>query len=130
METTFNFTTLILILLATVFFLFFLISLWAKEPGADLKTNVFHSPGEFMIDEMDALGMSQEEFGEKMNLTEADTEALLKGELPVTKEIAKRLSEVLTGNETFWLTLQTNYDYWKESQKETTAENETAPALA
>lgn len=70
-------------------------------------------PGEFIQDEMDALGYSQKELAERLGLSPKVVCDLIKHKTRITPEYALLLSRVLDRSAEYWTTLEKN---WSESQ--------------
>lgn len=74
-------------------------------------------PGEFLRETLDELGLTQAAFAEGIGVSPMRVSHLLKGDRPVTAELALRLGRALGQTPQYWLTLQTTYDL-KRAQAE------------
>jgi len=90
-----------------------------------MKINRFNpdiafSPGETLLETIDALGMSQAELAARMKVTEKHINLIIKGEASLTEEIALKLERVLGIPASFWENLEHQYRQYlvdKEKQK-------------
>lgn len=69
----------------------------------------FH-PGYYIKEMIDDLGITQEEFAKRLDTTPKNISKLVNGEQNLSKEIARKLSNMLGTSVEFWLNLQKNYD--------------------
>ena len=69
----------------------------------------FH-PGYYVKDVIDDLEMSQCEFAKRLEITDKTLSKLLSGEASLSKEIAKKMSQMLGTSVEVWLELQKKYD--------------------
>lgn len=67
-------------------------------------------PGEFLRETLDELGLTQAAFAEIIGVSPMRVSHLLKGDRPVTAELALRLGRALGQTPQYWLNLQTSYD--------------------
>jgi len=67
-------------------------------------------PGEFLRETLEELNMTQAAFAEAIGISPMRVSHLLKGDRPVTAEIALRLARALGQTPQYWLNLQTGYD--------------------
>ena len=67
-------------------------------------------PGEFLRETLDELGLTQAAFAEAIGVSPMRVSHLLKGDRPVTAELALRLGRALGQTPLYWLNLQTSYD--------------------
>lgn len=73
------------------------------------NTIIFH-PGRYIEDIIDDMGITQSEFAKKLNITENTLGQLINGLIPLSEDLAEKLSK-LTGTSTkLWLNLQQKYD--------------------
>lgn len=70
----------------------------------------FH-PGYYVKDIIEDLEMSQCEFAKRLEITDKTLSKLLSGEAPLSKEIAKKMSQMLGTSVEVWLELQKKYEY-------------------
>ena len=69
----------------------------------------FH-PGYYVKDVIDDLEMSQCEFAKRLEITDKTLSKLLSGEASLSKEIAKKMSQMLGTSVEVWLELQKKYE--------------------
>jgi len=67
-------------------------------------------PGEFLHEILDELGLTQTAFAQAIGVTPMRVSHLLKGQRPVTAELALRLGRALGQTPQYWLNLQSAYD--------------------
>ncbi|QEA12849.1 HigA family addiction module antitoxin [Comamonas flocculans] len=67
-------------------------------------------PGEYLRETLDELGLTQTAFAQALGVSPMRVSHLLKGDRPVTAELALRLGRALSQSPQYWLNLQTSYD--------------------
>ncbi|MEY4121440.1 MAG: hypothetical protein RLZZ457_278 [Pseudomonadota bacterium] len=67
-------------------------------------------PGEFLREALDELGVTQAAFAEALGVSPMRVSHVLRGDRPVTAELALRLGRALGQTPQYWLNLQTTYD--------------------
>ena len=67
-------------------------------------------PGEFLRETLDDLGLTQAAFAEALGVSPMRVSHVLRGDRPVTAELALRLGRALGQTPQYWLNLQTTYD--------------------
>jgi addiction module HigA family antidote len=67
-------------------------------------------PGEFLRETLDDLELTHAAFAEAIGVSPMRVSHLLKGDRPVTAELALRLGRALGQTPQYWLNLQTTYD--------------------
>ena len=67
-------------------------------------------PGEFLKEALDELGLTQAAFADALGVSPMRVSHLLRGDRPVTAEMALRLGRALGQTPQYWLNLQTTYD--------------------
>jgi antitoxin HigA-1 len=67
-------------------------------------------PGEFLDDELKALGMSARKFAEHIDVAPNAVTRIINGEQRITAEMAMRLGKVFGTGERYWMNLQDHYD--------------------
>lgn len=67
-------------------------------------------PGEFLREALDELGLTQAAFASALGVSAMRISHLLKGDRPVTAELALRLGRALGQTPQYWLNLQMAYD--------------------
>ena len=66
--------------------------------------------GEFLCEILDELGLTQAAFASALGISPMRLSHLLKGDRPVTAELALRLGRALGQSPQYWLNLQAAYD--------------------
>ena len=69
----------------------------------------FH-PGYYVKDIIEDLKMNQCEFAKRLEITDKTLSKLLSGEAPMSREIAKKMSQMMGTSVDVWLKLQKKYD--------------------
>ena len=67
-------------------------------------------PGEFLRETLEDLALTQAAFAEAIGVSARRVSHLLKGDRPVTAELALRLGRALGQTPQYWLNLQSAYD--------------------
>ncbi|MCM2340186.1 HigA family addiction module antitoxin [Rhodoferax sp.] len=67
-------------------------------------------PGEFLRETLEDMGLTQTAFAEVIGVSPMRVSHLLRGDRPVTAELALRLGRALGQSPQYWLNLQTAYD--------------------
>ena len=67
-------------------------------------------PGEFLRETLDELGLTQAAFAQAICVSPMRVSHLLRGDRPVTAELALRLGQALSQTPQYWLNLQVAYD--------------------
>ena len=67
-------------------------------------------PGEFLRESLDELAITQSTFAQAIGVSAMRVSHVLKGDRPVTAELALRLGRALGQTPQYWLNLQTTYD--------------------
>lgn len=67
-------------------------------------------PGEFLRETLAELALTQVAFADAIGVSPMRVSHLLRGERPVTAELALRMGKALGQTPQFWLNLQTAYD--------------------
>ena len=67
-------------------------------------------PGEFLRETLDELGLTQAALASALGISPMRVSHLLKGDRPVTAELALRLGRALGQTPQYWLNLQAAYD--------------------
>ena len=67
-------------------------------------------PGEFLKEILLELGITQSAFAQALGVSPMRVSHLLRGDRPVTAEMALRLGHALGQTPQYWLNLQTTYD--------------------
>ena len=78
-------------------------------------------PGEFLREVLEDLALTQAAFAEAIGISPMRVSHVLRGDRPVTAELALRLGRALGQTPQYWLNLQSSYDLkvaqaeWKDS---------------
>tara|TARA_R110002126_G_scaffold239409_1_gene382617 strand:- start:44718 stop:45011 length:294 start_codon:yes stop_codon:yes gene_type:complete len=80
------------------------------------KMRAIH-PGEILRDELDALGLSANQFAMKLHVPANRITSILNGKRAITPETALRLSKLFGTTAEFWINLQTSYDLKREYER-------------
>ena len=67
-------------------------------------------PGEFLRETLDDMALTQAALADAIGVSPMRVSHLLKGDRPVTAELALRLGRALGQTPQYWLNLQTTYD--------------------
>jgi addiction module HigA family antidote len=67
-------------------------------------------PGEFLRETLDELGLTQAAFADAIGISPMRVSHVLRGDRPITAELALRLGRALGQTPQYWLNLQTTYD--------------------
>jgi len=67
-------------------------------------------PGEFLRETLEDMGLSQAAFAKVIGVSPMRVSHLIRGDRPVTAELALRLGRALGQSPQYWLNLQTAYD--------------------
>lgn len=67
-------------------------------------------PGEFLRETLEDMAMTQSAFAEAIGISPMRVSHLLRGDRPVTAELALRLGRALSQTPQYWLNLQSAYD--------------------
>ncbi|MCH9755731.1 MAG: HigA family addiction module antidote protein [Gammaproteobacteria bacterium] len=96
------------------------------------KMRAIH-PGEILKDELDALGLSANQFAMKLHVPANRITSILNGKRSITPETALRLAKLFGTTAEFWINLQTTYDLkqaykrsWKVIDQEVEQESRAA----
>lgn len=71
-------------------------------------------PGEFLLDEIEARGIKQNDLAIELDLPKSAVNEIIKGKKSINPDIALRLENILDIPATFWLNAQMNYDIDKQ----------------
>lgn len=72
--------------------------------------------GEYLFDELEARGWSQQEFAEIIGRPVQFISEIISGKRELTKESAAQIAKAFGTSPEFWLNLQTQYQIWVQSQ--------------
>ena len=83
------------------------------------RRRVYHHPGVYVKDAIDALGLSQSEFALRTGLSIKNVSTLINGESNITFDVAVKLAAFFDNSVEGWINLQTGYNlYLNEEKKE------------
>ena len=83
------------------------------------RRRVYHHPGVYVKDAIDALGISQSEFALRTGLSIKNVSTLINGESNITFDVAVKLAAFFDNSVEGWINLQTGYNlYLNEEKKE------------
>lgn len=76
-------------------------------------------PGELLRDELEARGLTQRKFAEIIGISCPVLNEVIKGQRPITAELAFKIEAAMGTKAYIWMELQTQYNYWtaKQSKK-------------
>jgi HTH-type transcriptional regulator / antitoxin HigA len=75
------------------------------------------SPGEILLDELNARGWNQTEFAEMVGLHPILVKEIITGEQPFTNEIAKKIAVTLETSPELWMNLESSYQLFFNHKK-------------
>ena len=81
-------------------------------------------PGEFLREILDDLALTQAAFAEAIGISPMRVSHVLRGDRPITAELALRLGQAFGQSPQYWLNLQATYDLkvaeieWKDSLRQ------------
>jgi len=78
-------------------------------PELCANESILSPPGDTLLETIEALAISQTELAERMNCPLKLVHEIIKGEAPITPEIALQLESVLNVPATFWLERERRY---------------------
>lgn len=67
-------------------------------------------PVELIKDELNARGMSKKELAARMDIQQSNLSRLLKGNMPISLDVARKLEQALDIPADYWMSLQLQYD--------------------
>lgn len=74
------------------------------------KDNITFHPGYYVKEVIDELGLSQDEYAERLGISPQVLSAIINGDRCISSNIASKLSEMLGTSVQYWLNLQSMYD--------------------
>ena len=74
------------------------------------------SPGEYLAEALEDLGMSQAQLARHLGISPMRISHIIKGSRPVTAELALLLGKAFGQSARYWLNLQTAYDLKKSER--------------
>jgi len=92
-----------------------------KKDNKNFMPTIAIPPGETIRENMEFLGMNQEELAARLGITPKHLSNILNGNAPITYETALKLETVIGPSAQFWMNLETNYQLDKarlEKQEE------------
>lgn len=84
-------------------------------------TTIFNPPhpGGILAEQLEYLGISARDFAHRLGVTSTSLNRILEEKVPITTEMALRISEALPGPKApTWLLLQSDYDAWQAKKRE------------
>ena len=81
----------------------------AQERKNKYAPDMVFPPGETLKEVLEAMGMSEAEFAERMDADLQEISSIMKGEVPITDKIALRMERVLGVPASFWKNLEQQY---------------------
>ena len=79
------------------------------------EKRVVSHPGEYLIDSIEALGMTQNEFAIRTDISTKTISNLINGKANITFEIASKLASFFGNSVEFWINLQTKYNVYLQN---------------
>ena len=76
----------------------------------EYKNQIAFHPGYYIKEYIDELGLTQEDFANRLGTTPKNMSYLIRGEQSLSLDIANKLSKVMGTSVKFWLNLQNEYD--------------------
>ncbi|MEZ5448331.1 MAG: HigA family addiction module antitoxin [Thiolinea sp.] len=86
-------------------------------------------PGAFLAEILEELNLSQAQFAKALQVSPMRISHLIKGNRPVTADMALRLGKALQQSPRYWLNLQADFDI-KQAAKDTDKELEAIKPIA
>src|SRR5690554_2904059 len=81
-----------------------------STPLTDLTPAYLIHPGEILIDELEARGISQSDFAKTLDLPRSQVNEYIKGKRDFTTELCLLVARALDMDESIWLQLKQNYE--------------------
>lgn len=88
------------------------------ENTIGLSRDLIIHPGETLQEVLEGRGMSQKELSARISMSESFVSKVIKGEKPISNNMAKKLEYALSIDARFWANLQSNYNQELEEYKE------------
>lgn len=82
-----------------------------KEDTKAFMPTVAIPPGDTIKENMIFLGVNQKELAARLHITEKHLNDIIRGNAPITYEIAKKLETEIGTSVQFWLQLEANYQF-------------------
>lgn len=76
----------------------------------EYKNLIAFHPGYYIKDIIEEMNMTQSELAKRLATTDKTISKLINGEIPLSDEIAQKLSNMLGTSAKFWLNIQATYD--------------------
>lgn len=76
---------------------------------SDFNPDWISPPGDTMLDIMKEANIMPDQFADLMGLNDDETNNLLRGVTPITREVARKLTEVLGAPASFWMNREQQY---------------------
>ena len=74
-------------------------------------------PGEILLDDINELGLSQNELARRIRVTPSKINEIVRGRRGITADTSRRLGKLFNQSEEFWLNLQKHYELEVEREK-------------
>lgn len=76
----------------------------------ELTPAVAIHPGELLLDELKALGITQVDFAKKIGMEKSQLNEVIKGKRSINAELAVMIEGVLGISDQYWMNLQSTYE--------------------
>lgn len=86
--------------------------------GREIFSHTPIPPGEHLEEELEFIGMTEQEIADKMGMSAQAISELIRGETPVTQDIADKLELVLGVPSHMWVNLEARYQRTLEVKRE------------
>jgi HTH-type transcriptional regulator / antitoxin HigA len=84
--------------------------------------NYVSSPGETLLETLEALGMTQVELARCMDYPVETINGIIQGKMPITADIAKQLEHIISIPASFWLKMDQYYqEFLAQTAKSTSS---------
>lgn len=90
----------------------------ATEIQRQILSDLPIPPGETLAEEIEFIGMTQQEFARKADLSPELVHAIIRGKASITETTAERLEKVLGVPSRLWINLETRYQLTKSRSKD------------
>ena len=87
----------------------------ATDTERQLLSDLPIPPGETLSEEIEFIGMTQEELASRIGLSSDTLSEIIRGELPLTSDVARELEKVLGIPAHVWTNLEKRYQLTKAS---------------
>jgi HTH-type transcriptional regulator/antitoxin HigA len=90
----------------------------------ELRPFILFPPGRFITDRLEHRNWNQEELATVLGITPTHLSQVMKGESPLTYDMAQRLGATFDTSAQFWTNLYLNYAQWKDEENPGLTETE------